>query len=120
LSGIYVLPAQISLSANFDYRSGLPTARQVLFRGGATIPSITLNVDPFGSLQLPNISVADFRADKRFSLSNRQRLTVAVNVFNLLNANAVTAMTVLSGASFMRPTAILAPRIVQFSGAYSF
>jgi hypothetical protein len=120
LSGIYVLPAQISLSANFDYRSGLPTARQVLLRGGTTIPAITLNVDPFGSLRLPNISVADVRADKRISLPNRQRLTVGVNVFNLLNANAVTAMTVLSGASFMRPTAILAPRIVQFSGAYSF
>jgi hypothetical protein len=30
------------VSANFDYRSGVPSAWQVLFQGGTTIPSITL------------------------------------------------------------------------------
>ena len=120
LSGIYRLPAQISVSANFDHRSGLPQARQVLFRGGITIPSITLNVDPLGSLRLPNTNVVDVRADKSFSLSRSQRLTVRANVFNVLNANAVTARTILSGASYLRPTAILSPRIVEFSASYGF
>jgi outer membrane receptor protein involved in Fe transport len=120
LSGIYLLPARVSVSANFDYRSGLPSARQVLFQGGTTIPSITLNVAPLGSLRFPNTAVTDVRAQKTFALSKRQRLTASVNVYNLLNANAVTAMTVLSGASFMKPTAILAPRIAQFSASYSF
>ena len=116
VSGIYSLPAQINLSANFDHRSGLPTARQVLLRGGVTIPSITLNADPLGSLRLPNTNVLDVRADKSFSLFNKHRLTVRANVFNVLNANAVTALTVLSGANYLRPTAILS-RIVEFSAS---
>jgi hypothetical protein len=45
---------------------------------------------------------------------------VRANVFNVLNANAVTSMTVLSGANYLRPTAILSPRIVEFSASYTF
>ena len=63
LSGVYMLPARVSLSANYDHRSGNPQARQVLFRGGTTIPSITLSVDPLGTLRLPNTNVVDVRAD---------------------------------------------------------
>jgi len=32
----------------------------------------------------------------------------------------VTSQTVLSGASFLRPTAILAPRILELSATYGF
>jgi hypothetical protein len=95
-------------------------ARQVLFRGGTTIPSITLNVDPLGTLRLPNINVIDIRADKSFVLPNRQRMTLRVNMFNALNANAVTSRTVLSGASYLRPTGILGPRIFEFVASYDF
>jgi hypothetical protein len=120
LSGVYVLPAGVTASANYDHRSGLPQARQVLFRGGTTIPSITLNVDPLGTLRLPNINVVDIRADKSFVLPNRQRMTLRVNMFNSLNANAVTSRTVLSGASYLRPTGILGPRIFEFVASYDF
>jgi hypothetical protein len=92
----------------------------VRLTGGTTIPSITLNVEPLGSLRLPNTNVVDIRADKSFLLPNRQRLTVRVNMFNALNANTVTARTVLSGANYLRPTAILGPRILEFSTSYSF
>jgi hypothetical protein len=120
LSGVYALPAGVTASANYDHRSGLPQARQVLFRGGATIPSITLNVDPLGSLRLPNTNVVDVRADKSFRLANRQRVTFRVNMFNALNANTVTSRTVLSGASYLRPTGILGPRIFEFVASYDF
>jgi hypothetical protein len=120
LSGVYQFPAGITGSANYDHRSGLPQARQVLFRGGVTIPSITLNVDPLGSLRLPNTNVVDVRADKSFRLPNRQRVTVRVNMFNALNANTVTSRIVQSGATYLRPTAILGPRIFEFVASYDF
>jgi hypothetical protein len=120
VSGIYRLPAGVSVSANYDHRSGIPTARQVLLRGGTTIPSITLNVDPLGSLRLPNTNVIDVRADKSFPIANRQRLSLRVNMFNALNANTVTSLTVLSGPSYLRPTGILGPRIVEFVASYDF
>jgi hypothetical protein len=41
-------------------------------------------------------------------------------MFNALNANSVTSRVVLSGASYLRPTGILSPRIFEFSASYNF
>jgi hypothetical protein len=119
VSGAYVLPAQVTLSANYDHRSGTPQARQVLFTGGTTIPSITLNVDRLGSLRLPNTNVVDLRADKAFFLA-RQKVAVQLNLYNALNANTVIARSVLSGPTYLKPSAILGPRILEFSLSCSF
>src|SRR5262249_56871677 len=53
LSGVYVFPLQIMVSANFEHRSGYPYARQVQFTGGRTIPNFAMNVDPIGTPRLP-------------------------------------------------------------------
>jgi hypothetical protein len=77
----HALPHQVNLSANFDHRSGLPSARQVLLRGDTTIPSITPDADPLGSLRLPNTNVVNVRADKSSALTNKHRVTVRATVF---------------------------------------
>ena len=120
LSGAYRLPVDVTVSANFDHRSGTPQARQVLFRGGRQIPTIVLNVEPVGSIRLPNINITDIRAEKAIRLRANHRLMLRVTLYNALNANPVTARTVRSGPNFLRPTAITLPRIVEFSGSYSF
>lgn len=120
LSGAYRLPVDVTVSANFDHRSGTPQARQVLFRGGRQIPTIVLNVEPVGSIRLPNINITDIRAEKVIRLPANDRLMLRVTLYNALNANPVTARTVRSGPDFLRPTAITLPRIVEFSGSYSF
>jgi len=121
VSGTYVLPAQVSLSANFGHESGAPEARQVLFRGGQQIPTRVLNVEPLGSLRLPNTNVLDFRVDKAFSLPRTgHRVALRVNLYNALNANAVLTRTLRSGPAYLRPTSILAPRIVEFGAYYTF
>ena len=65
VSGAYNLPYGIVASANYDIRSGGPQARQVLFTGGQTIRSISLNVEPIGTFNLPNTHELDIRAAKR-------------------------------------------------------
>jgi hypothetical protein len=114
-----VLPAQVSLSANFGHESGAPEARQVLFRGGQQTPTMVLNVEPIGSLRLPNTNVLDIRVDKAFLLQ-RHRVALRVNLYNALNANAVLTRTLRSGAAYLRPTSILAPRIVEVGLTYAF
>jgi hypothetical protein len=79
-----------------------------------------LNVDPLGTLRLPNTNVVDLRADKSFRLPSRQRMTLRVNMFNALNANTVTSRIVQSGSSYLRPTGILGPRIFEFVASYDF
>jgi hypothetical protein len=120
LSASYVLPWDVTVSANYDHRSAVPQARQVLFRGGVTIPSIVLNVDPLGSLRLPSTNLVDFRADKALVLRGGQTLSLRANVYNILNASTVTGWTVRSGATYLRPTSIVRPRIVEFGLNYRF
>ena len=120
LSGSYLFPYGLQTSANFEHRSGAPWARTALFRGGLTIPSITLNVEPVGSQRLPDINLLDVRVEKRVNLPRRQQLQLQVNVFNATNINSVTALTQQSGPSFGLATAIVLPRIVAFSAHYIF
>lgn len=119
-SGVYLLPAQISVSAQLEHESGVVFARQVLFRGGRTIPSISLNVEPVGARRLPNTNQLDVRVEKSFALPKSHKVAVRANIFNLLNANTVLSSVRLSGTNFLLPTDIMPPRIAEFSVSYTF
>jgi len=120
VSGVYGLPYGLQFSGNFVSLSGAPTARTVSFTGGKTITSITLNVDPIGTLQLPTNNQLDLRLEKAFSLARTQKLLARVSMFNALNASTVTGMTVLSSVNYLKPTSIAPPRITEFSVTYQF
>ncbi|OFW13779.1 MAG: hypothetical protein A3F70_18840 [Acidobacteria bacterium RIFCSPLOWO2_12_FULL_67_14] len=47
--GAYLFPADVMVSVNYRHTSGDAFARQVLFRGGETVPSIVLHVEPIGT-----------------------------------------------------------------------
>jgi hypothetical protein len=120
LSGSYLFPYGLLTSANFEHRSGSPWARTALFRGGATIPSITLNVEPIGTRRLPNINLLDFRLEKRLNLAPGKQLQLQMNIFNATNINDVLSVTQQSGPNFGLATAIVLPRIVAFSVHYIY
>jgi hypothetical protein len=119
VSGSYLFPKGILGSFNFDARSGDALARQVQFRGGSSIPNIVVNVEPIGSIRLPAIKLLDLRAAKRFQLPGSQ-LEVSLDLYNTLNVNTATAVTVRSGPTFMVPTAIILPRILQIGAKFTF
>jgi hypothetical protein len=125
VSGTYVFPYDISLAVNYDHRSGTPTARTVLVRAPQS-GSILINAEPIGSIRLANINLVDFRLEKSFSVFNHHKIAGRLNVYNLMNANTVTAEIVQSGATFGQPAvsgmtaATLLPRIFELSASYSF
>ena len=119
-SGAYTFPYDVAVSANFEHRSGIPQARTVSFTGGQQIPSITLRVEPIGSLRLPNFNLLDLGVQKSFLLRQRHRVAVRLNVYNVLNTNTVISRVILSGGSFLRPTAIAPPRIAEVDLSYRF
>jgi hypothetical protein len=92
----------------------------VLVSGGAQIPTIVLPVEALGTRQMPNDNLLNIRVQKGFKLVGNHEVTGRVNLYNALNANAVTALTVQSGANFERPSAILPPRIFDLSVTYVF
>lgn len=120
-SAAYIFPWAVTGSFNFDHRRGLAAARQVLFtRTGASIPSLVVNVEPLGTRYLPDINNLDLRLDKTFHLGASRSLQGQINVYNLMNINTPTGVTYRSGASFLNPTGIVLPRVMEFSATYKF
>jgi hypothetical protein len=118
--GTYIFPADVAVSGNFQHTSGDPFARQVNFRGGKTIPSIVLNVEPTGTHRRPNLNLVAVKVEKRFALPRAQTATVTLNVYNFLNANTATGLQNRSGAEFLRPRSIVPPRLAEVSVGYRF
>jgi len=120
VSGLYRLPRGIAVSANFNSESGAPQSRQVLMRGGITIPTFVINTDPLGTIQLPTTNYVDLRLDKSFALGQSQRVAFRVNFFNLLNANTVQTWNQRAGSTYLYPTLVLRPRLMEFGVHYTF
>ena len=120
LSGAYQLPAGVTASALYELRSGAYYARTAVFRGGTSIPQITLNVEPLNSNQLPSVGHLDLRFDKSFSLTKGHSFSVRTDIYNAMNSATVTGINNRSGATFGRPTSILDARVVDIGMTYKF
>ena len=115
-----MFPHELMVSVNVESRSGDVQARTVSLSGGNTIPTISLRAAPIGSLRLPAQNTMDVRLSKGWGLGGGKKVEIQMNLFNLFNANTVTARTVQSGGNYLKPTAIQAARILDFNIAYSF
>jgi hypothetical protein len=120
VSGSYLMPWGIQLSANYQARSGAYWARTAVFRGGVTIPSITLRVEERDANQLPTIHLTDFRVEKRLRLGGAKTVGLRLNLFNLFNTASITSVTTASGPTFGRVTGITRGRLAEFNIAYDF
>ena len=121
ISGAYTrLPFGVAVSANYEYRNGTPFARTVLFTGGQTVTSIIINAEPIGTRRRPAVNLFDMRLEKSVALGGTHKAVVRANLYNVLNLSTVTTMVDRSGPTFLRPTAILQPRIIELSVAYTF
>lgn len=119
-SGAYVFPKNVIVSANFEHRSGRPWARQVLFSGVPVLSNVTLRVEPIGSRRLPNLNTLDLRVEKSFTLRHSRRVVARVNMYNVMNANTVTGVTMRSGPLFNVPNGIMQPRNIETSIGFNF
>jgi len=119
LVGAYIFPADVMVSANFHHTSGDAYAREVQFRGGATIPSIVLKVEEIGSQRKPNINLLTLKLEKSFPWRT-QRVRVSLTAYNALNANTATRLQQRSGGSFLRPREIMPPRVAEVNVSYTF
>jgi hypothetical protein len=116
----------VLVSTSFEHRSGEPWARQVLFRGGTTIPSITLRVEPIGAERLPNRNIMNMRIQKTLRLTAAQKVELRMNIYNVLNANTTMNVNKRSGPTYLtlQPTdtapAIMEPRIFELTLGFTF
>jgi len=98
LSGTYILPWDISLSALFQYYSGAPWARtltRIYFPAGymgygTKEPYVSVYAEPWGTNRAPAVACLDLRLEKSFVLRKGARLSLLVDVFNATGANGQT------------------------------
>ena len=92
------------------HQSGTPFARtfvQTLNYGNATIKA-----EPIAANRTPDITIVDVRTEKTFRIK-AVRVIGFFDVYNMFNTNAVQTLTTTSGGSWLRPTAITAPRVLR-------
>jgi len=92
MSGMYALPAGFNVSGFFQVREGniiVPTVRSNNRANGAG--RVQMMTETFGNTRLPTFWTVDLRAEKTFDLSDRGRIHLIVDAFNLLNQDAVLA-----------------------------
>ena len=126
LNGNYNLPYDISLGGIVEVRNGVIGQRTYVFRAtdasGAPLrqlASATIRMEPFGTRREGNQTTFNLRASRMVPLP-KGRLNLSFDVLNVLNTNAITAVTYASGPSFGRVTDILPPRTIRFGAVYDF
>jgi hypothetical protein len=92
------------------HQSGTPFARtfvQTLNYGNATIKA-----EPIAANRTPDITLVDVRTEKTVRVK-AVRVMGFFDVYNIFNTNAAQTLTTTSGGSWLRPTAITAPRVLR-------
>ncbi len=125
LSGTYEAPYGFRVSPLIRHQAGANFARQVSVGAAAAtnagaIFSGTVSVEPLNSNRQDNITVFDVRIDRGFNLPGGVRVRGMLDLFNITNSNAAETRTITTGAAYLRPTAVLAPRTIRVGARVNF
>jgi hypothetical protein len=124
LLGRYTFPWQVGFAANWRFQSGFPFSPIVA--DGDTSPG--LNLSNFGAPfflnnlsddRSDNVSLLNFRLDKAFNIG-RFKVSGMLDIYNVLNSEAVTNFSLTQGPSYKRVTAVLDPRVFQMGFRLEF
>ena len=115
----YTLPHEFGLSANLRHQSGWPYAliQRVDIPGTGTNQPIFLR--DLSENRSENVTIADVRLDKGFSVGGDRRLTLLLDVYNLFNSNAVTNFSLRTGDR-ERIIAALDPIVMKLGVRFEF
>jgi hypothetical protein len=116
--GRYQATHRVGVAVNLRVQSGWPYARVVQVPvPGLGYPAFLFdNIDQHRSDTVP---ILDVRVDKAFRLG-RSTFSAMLDVFNVMNSNAVTNFVLTNGASFGQIISALDPRTTQVALRLSF
>jgi outer membrane receptor protein involved in Fe transport len=118
VTGTLNLPWRVVVTPVFRSQSGAVFARTFLaklnYNSAVAIRAQRLGVD-----HCPTVYVADVRAERRIVLT-RMKFGLFFDVYNIFNANPTMAVNASSGSAFLRPTAIMAPRVARIGARFTF
>jgi hypothetical protein len=118
LSGRYQFPYAIGVGANVQVQSGWNWARLI----SAALPNAgtqTFLMEDITNNRSDTVPLVGIRADKAWRI-NERKVMVMLDVFNVLNSNAVANFALINGPSFNKILAALQPRTVQIGARLEF
>jgi hypothetical protein len=123
-SGSYDAPHGIRLSPVLRHQSGLNFARTLTITvpsgSGLSVSGTTAYAEPMNANREDNIWVLDVRAEKSFAFGKHVRLRGFFDAFNLANSHASETISRATGLSYLKPSAILAPRTARLGFRFIF
>jgi hypothetical protein len=120
VSGSYLMPYDVQVSGFLQARAGTPGYREYTFRNVPQLGTVTLPLEPFGSQRGPAVAVLNVRASKQLALGGARRLSLDLDVFNLLNSNAAVAINWAAGPTFGYVQDLTQARVARLGVKYSF
>lgn len=117
LTGSYELPYGIRVSANYNYLSGRPWAKQITVTDVLNQGKQTVMLEPRSdNRRTPGVSLLDLRLQKQFQLGGDSAIEVLVDIFNLFNSDAYYAVgsTLVTSDSFAQGATFVPPRRAMF------
>jgi hypothetical protein len=115
MSGAYELPYGFRVAANGQYFAGMPETTTVRVAANTvrlTQVNQTITIEPRGTSRLPGVTMVDLNMTKVWRRGNMS-LEPRVDVFNLLNASAVTLRLTELGPAYGRASEILGARLIR-------
>ena len=129
LLGSYTFPYDIVFAGTLQSVNGPVRTALVSFANADIAPSLgrtlssgatrTINVIESGTEYGQRQNQVDLRLSKIFSFGNG-RAQAMFDVYNLLNANAVTEEDLNFGPNYLQPTAIMPGRLAKFALQFNF
>ena len=118
MSGMYSLPMGFNVSGFMQFREGNIIAPYTFVSSGSRAfgaGSVNVIRDQFGSERLPTFWTVDLRAEKTFDLSDRGRIHLIVDAFNIFNQDTILAQhTSLTSSLYERVREVQAGRTIRF------
>jgi outer membrane receptor protein involved in Fe transport len=124
LSTTYNAPLDFNFGLRYSYEQGRPYGPLFIARG-LNQGTATVLAEPRGAFTLQPTNDFQIRVDKDFNVTKRQRIRLALDIFNVLNsATVLTLQNNVSQATAANPfgqtLTIVRPRTLQIGARYQF
>jgi Carboxypeptidase regulatory-like domain/TonB dependent receptor len=103
-------PWGLKLSPVYRYQSGQNFGRTIV--ASLNYGNVRIPAEPLDARRQDNVSLIDLRLE-RVTAVRRARVSPFIDVYNLTNANPIQNTSWSSGSSFLRPLAIVPPRVLR-------
>jgi outer membrane receptor protein involved in Fe transport len=118
LNGTYQAPWGFKLSPMLRLQAGQNWGRT--FSTTMNYGTVRIAAEPLDTNRQRNIAVTDIRIEKQVSFGSSLKVGPFLDIYNMFNTNAEQNITWASGSSFLRPTAIVPPRVARVGAKVSW